>query len=177
MDRLRVPPLEPTDIGRGRLDRNALVLFFATGASIGRCPVAPASLASFATLVVLVVLRDSWLFRAGFALVVVAAVAIGCAVAGRAETLLGAKDDVRIVIDDIAGFLIAVYGFQQARVDVLLAAWVLFRLVDNLKLFPIGLIERRAPGGWGIMLDDVVAGVYANVILRLALAWWSATPR
>lgn len=153
------------------------MLFLATGASIGRCPVAPATLASFAALVAMVVLRDSWLFHAGFAAVVLATIAIGIAVAGRAEALLGEKDDVRIVIDDIAGFLVAVYGFQQARVDVLLAAWVLFRLFDNLKIFPIGVIERRMRGGWGIVLDDVVAGVYVNVALRLAAAWWSATPR
>lgn len=159
---------------RGKLARRDVVVFLATCAYCGRSPVAPASLASLGTVLVLVLLRDSWLLHTGYPLLVAAVVVIGFVVSGRAERILGEKDAVSIVIDDAAGMLVAAYRFQQAGVDVLLVLWLLFRVIDNVKVFPLRLVERRLSGATAVMLDDLIAGVYANVAFRLAAAAWLA---
>ncbi len=87
-------------------------------------------------------------------------------VAGRAERLLGRKDDRRIVIDEVAGMLVAVAGLPADAVNLVLG-FLLFRLLDVVKPFPARLVEVKLPGGWGIVLDDVVAGVYSNLCLRI----------
>ena len=149
------------------LDRREILLFVATWAYSGKSPVAPAAVASFTALLSVVLLRESWFLNGGFVFTVLTCVAVGFWVSGRAEVILGEKDAKCIVIDDVAGFLIAIYGFQQGRADSLLVLWVLFRVIDNVKVFPLRLIEARLTGASAIMLDDVVAGVYANVVARL----------
>ncbi len=86
--------------------------------------------------------------------------------AERAERVFG-HDASRIVIDEFAGMLIAVL-FLQKTLIIYAAAFVLFRILDILKPFPAGRAEAL-PGGLGIVADDLVAGIYANVLLRLML--------
>ena len=93
-------------------------------------------------------------------------------IADRAERLLGKHDDGRIVIDEVAGMLTSL-AFLPARVDVALAAFVLFRLFDIWKPPPARRAEQL-PGGIGIVMDDLVAGVYAN--LAGQLLWRVALP-
>lgn len=81
----------------------------------------------------------------------------------------GKKDPGIIVIDEIIGFLVANF-LAPPGFAVLLSTFVLFRVFDIAKVFPIKSLERL-PGGTGIVLDDVMAGVYALIIQRLALAW------
>lgn len=151
-------------------DARNLKVLFATWAYSGYCPAAPAAVASMTALLGVIVLRESWLVRGGFPLLILVVAAIGFSVAGQVETMFGTKDSRRIVIDDVLGLLIAIYGFQLGNVDVLLGLWALFRVIDNVKVFPLGLIERRLSGSAGIMLDDVVAGLYTNLLFRLGLA-------
>lgn len=151
-------------------DTQNLKILFATWAYSGYCPVAPAAVASMAALLGVIVLRESWLMRDGFPVVIAAVGAIGFRVSGAVETLFGEKDCHRIVIDDVLGVLISIYGFQQGKVDVLLGLWAMFRVIDNSKIFPLWLIESRLKGSAGIMLDDVVAGLYTNLAFRLVLA-------
>ena len=75
---------------------------------------------------------------------------------------IGEKDPGEVVIDEVVGMGIACYGMP---LGFLLPAFVLFRILDILKPVPISTAERL-PGGWGIMADDVVGGVVANIILR-----------
>ena len=89
--------------------------------------------------------------------------------AGRAEKLLGKKDPGVVVCDEIVGQLIALL-FLPFSGTVALAAFLLFRAFDILKPFPADRMERL-PNGWGIVADDVMAGVYANLVLRLLLYW------
>ncbi|MBI3551232.1 MAG: phosphatidylglycerophosphatase A [Elusimicrobia bacterium] len=152
------------------LDPKDVKVFLATWGYSGFSKVAPAAVASFTALLGVVLLRESWFLRDGFPLTVGVVAAVGFAVAGPVETIFGVKDDSRIVIDDVLGLLLSIYGFQQGRVDVLLGLWLLFRVIDNSKVFPLALIERRLKGGTAIMLDDVVAGLYVNIAARLAAA-------
>lgn len=79
----------------------------------------------------------------------------------------GLKDDSRIVIDEFAGYLISVI-FLPLTLGYLIAAFILFRFLDILKPPPIRNVEKLLSGGVGIMMDDVLAGIFTNIILQ---AW------
>lgn len=78
---------------------------------------------------------------------------------GRAESLLGKPDSPEIVVDEVTGFLVASFLLKASWLDVGLA-FVLFRVFDILKPFPVGLLDRRLRGGLGIVMDDLAAGCY-----------------
>ncbi|MCX8117825.1 MAG: phosphatidylglycerophosphatase A [Desulfobacterota bacterium] len=89
-------------------------------------------------------------------------------VAEKAGALLGQKDDPRIVIDEIMGFFVTTLWMPKT-VLFILVGFVLFRFFDILKPPPIRLMEKMR-GGYGVVLDDVVAGLYANLLLHWT-AW------
>ncbi len=78
---------------------------------------------------------------------------------------MGRKDDPRIVIDEMMGFLITMLWVPKTALFMIIG-FFLFRFLDIVKPPPIRLIER-AKGGFGVVLDDAVAGVYANIILHI----------
>jgi phosphatidylglycerophosphatase A len=88
---------------------------------------------------------------------------IGVWSAGRAETAFG-HDSSKIIIDEMLGMWVALL-FMPWRGDTVAGAFLLFRLFDIIKPFPIRRLER-VPGGWGIMLDDLAAGICANVLVQ-----------
>jgi len=89
---------------------------------------------------------------------------------GRAETILQRADPPIIVIDEVVGQLIALAGCPL-NVYALGLSVILFRVFDIFKPFPIGLINDRWRGGLAIVLDDVVAGIFAGLILVILRAW------
>jgi phosphatidylglycerophosphatase A len=80
------------------------------------------------------------------------------------------KDPSCVVIDEVVGMWVTLIG-TQSHGPMLLAGFLLFRVFDIFKPFPIRKIESL-PGGWGIVLDDVMAGVYANLVLRAIMFFW-----
>jgi phosphatidylglycerophosphatase A len=100
-----------------------------------------------------------------YSLVLVTCAALGVWVAGQAEQLFGLHDAGCIVIDEIAGMLVTYYAVPVALLP-LGGGFVCFRLFDIYK--PVPQLERL-PGGWGIMLDDLLAGLLAQGCLRLFL--------
>jgi len=145
-----------------------LAVWVATGFGLGRLPIAPASWASLAVALCLVPIlphTHPWVLGA----VILALLPLGVWAAGEAERSLG-HDAPPIVIDEIAGMLIAVWGVSLgARPIVMLGlAFFLFRGFDVWKPFPIRQ-SQRLPGGWGIMVDDVLAGLATNLVMRLAV--------
>lgn len=96
-------------------------------------------------------------------------IAAAVLLSGSAERAMGSHDDSRIVIDEWIGCWIAVWGLDPALGWPLLLAFVLFRIFDVFK-GPWGNALQRLPGGWGVTMDDVVAGVIANVLTRAAIA-------
>ena len=93
-------------------------------------------------------------------------IGLGIWAAGCAETVLGEKDASAIVIDEIAGIFIT-YCSLRMTLTSLLIGFVFFRLFDILK--PIPTLER-IPGGWGVMLDDLCAGMLAHLCTRITLS-------
>jgi len=87
---------------------------------------------------------------------------------GEAEELFNSKDSSLIVIDEMAGFLVTLFLIPWSVKSVVIG-FFLFRLLDIAKPFPIRRIERKVRGGWGVVGDDLLAGIYANVILRVIM--------
>ncbi|MCF8001580.1 MAG: phosphatidylglycerophosphatase A [Halanaerobiales bacterium] len=83
------------------------------------------------------------------------------------EKHTGKKDDQRIVIDEFVGMLITFY-FVEPRFSYLVIGFILFRLYDIYKPYPIKKIQKLS-SGWGIMLDDILAGVYARIVLQIII--------
>ena len=101
-------------------------------------------------------------FLIGLAIVTVVG-SVAADVFGRAT---GKTDDQRIVIDEVAGYLVTLVPVARSPVNLVLA-FGLFRLFDVWKPPPIGAIDRNVPGGFGVMADDLGAGVYGAIILYL----------
>ncbi len=92
---------------------------------------------------------------------------LGVAAATRVERDAHRKDPSVVVIDEVVGMLVALFAVPL-RAAAVLAAFLCFRVFDIAKPFPLRRLEAR-PGGWGIMLDDLVAGLYANVLIQVGL--------
>jgi len=97
--------------------------------------------------------------------------AVAVALSSRAETIYQGHDVQHIVIDEVVGLLWAVVAVPW-RLPQIVAAFVLFRLLDALKPWPICAIDRRVGGGLGVVLDDVVAGLAACALLHGARFFW-----
>ncbi len=99
---------------------------------------------------------------------IVVLVVIGILSSGEAEKKLG-HDAGPIVLDEVCGFLVTVFSIERFEFSVITAAFVLFRFFDIVKPWPVKR-SQHLPGGVGIVIDDVLAGVYANIVLRVMLA-------
>jgi phosphatidylglycerophosphatase A len=153
------------------LDR--LRLAAATGLGLGYAPLAPGTVGSLAGLALVVAcwrLGGPWAVLVGAALVTAA----GLWAAGPAEARFGRRDPGVVVIDEVAGQMVALL-FASPEPATLVCGFILFRIFDIWKPQPVRRAER-IPGASGIMLDDLLAGVYANLILHLLRwvfpGWW-----
>lgn len=96
----------------------------------------------------------------------------GVAAAGRVARSVGLEDPGIVVVDEVAGQWLTLAGLPFTPA-VALAGFLLFRVMDVVKPWPARDLERL-PGGWGIMADDIAAGVMAHLALRAGLALWAA---
>lgn len=143
--------------------KDQIIKILATGFGAGLSPVAPGTAGTMVGLLVCLCFYPlAWPLRILF---VVALSAASVYVAGQAETLYGKTDDQRIVIDEIAGLQVTMLPIAITGLHLLLA-FVLFRIFDIWKPFPLGHLQNL-PGGWGVVADDIGAGIYAGLILFL----------
>jgi phosphatidylglycerophosphatase A len=142
-----------------------LALLIATVGGIGHAPFAPGTVASAVTALALGLLTPS---RSALVVLVVAVIVAGGWAAQHAERPLGGKDPGAIVIDEVAGMALSVIALPLTPA-VLLAGFALFRVFDIVKPYPANALQRL-PGGLGVMIDDVVAGLYALLLLLAARA-------
>ena len=139
--------------------------FLASGFGSGLSPLAPGTVGTVVALPLGVLLRQ--LPLAACALLVVLSFVLGVFVCDRTSRRMGAEDPGGIVWDEFVGLWLAVLLIPM-HWPWWLAAFVLFRLFDILKPWPVGLVDRSVHGGFGIMVDDVIAGAYALLILSAA---------
>ncbi|HEY3190577.1 MAG TPA: phosphatidylglycerophosphatase A [Solirubrobacteraceae bacterium] len=142
------------------LDRLAVLI--ATVFGVGHAPLAPGTVASVVTVMFLGLVPFS---RAGLVAFLVVVVAVGTWAAHVAERVIGGKDPGAIVIDEVAGMTLSVVAFPLTP-EVLAAGLALFRVFDVLKP-PPARESQRITGGVGVMIDDLIAGFYALVIIAL----------
>lgn len=151
--------------GRARLTNP--VHFLALGFGSGLIPRAPGTCGTVAAIPVyfLVSGLPLWAYLV-FTLVIGA---VGVWICDRAARDFGVHDHPAIVWDEIAGYLVTMIA-APAGWQWVLAGFLLFRVFDVLKPWPISVLDRRVSGGFGIIVDDILAGVFAAAVLQ-ALAW------
>jgi phosphatidylglycerophosphatase A len=139
-----------------------LIIGLSTFFYVGYLPLVPGTFGSLAGLTIYLFLKNNpqlYLF------ITAILVFLGYAISGKAERIIGTKDARYIVIDEVCGMLIC-FLFLPFNAKLVIAGFFLFRLLDTLKPFPGGRLERYK-GSVGIMSDDIVAGIYTNIILQV----------
>jgi phosphatidylglycerophosphatase A len=146
--------------------KERLFLFCATGFGLGWLPKAPGTWGSLLGLL--------GAYGLGFLSIPTALLCLGLFIvlsiwiSDKSEIALGRKDASQIVIDEIAGMMVALVGLSFS-VSTYVSAFILFRLFDIVKPFPIKRVEQAFSGGVGIVADDLVAALYARVLLEVLL--------
>ena len=138
-----------------------IIKLLATGFGSGLSPFAPGTMGTLVGIPVCVACLPLSL-PARFVIVIILS-ALAIFVSGRAEVIYSTKDDQRIVIDEIVGFQVAMLPVGITGLNIC-AAFVLFRIFDICKPFPVNRLQNLT-GGWGVVIDDVGAGIYAGVIM------------
>ena len=132
---------------------------------IGYLPLIPGTFGSLAGLGVFYLLSGS--SRINYFLFILCIIVLGLLTSGRMEKLLKRKDPGCIVIDEVMGMLIAL-SFLPAEPKIVILAFIMFRILDTLKPFPAARLQNLH-GAVGVMGDDLVAGVYTNIVLQAIL--------
>lgn len=150
--------------------QRATLLFFITGAGAGYFPRLPGTVATLVAIPL-----SHGLNRMAEASLPLSILTLSTLIVSatwfckKGEEILGEKDSQKIVIDEIAGFLCANFlsppGLRPAA-----AAFILFRFFDIIKIFPARRAEK-IEGGIGVILDDLIAGLYTFLVLRLLFLW------
>ncbi len=147
---------------------NFIIKAISTFFYVGYLPFIPGTLASIVALFLFYLARNSGLAQVFLTLAVII---LGFLVSGRAEEVFNKKDPKYVVIDEVAGMLLSL-AFIPYDIRIAVIAFILFRIFDILKPFPIKRLEKL-PGAAGIMCDDIAAGIYTNIILQIILRFAS----
>ena len=142
----------------------AVILFIAQGAYSGRFPVAPGTAGTAVGVLLYLGVRSVSLST--YTAVCVLICVLGVWAAGRAEKILGCKDCSSIVIDEIAGYLISMFLVPFGW-GYVVAGFFVFRIFDIIKPWPLHRLQDLH-GGIGVMIDDIGAGIYTNLVLQAA---------
>ncbi len=144
-----------------------LILFVATGFGLGRIPFAPGT---FGTLgAIPLVWSMAGMGPGGVGFFLVSLILVSVYVADQAEKIMGEKDPGSIVIDEIAGFCVTLSLVPVGWISIILG-FLVFRCFDVFKPGPVRYFEKHFSGGAGIVLDDIMAGVLAALVLK-CLYW------
>ena len=147
---------------------NRFILLFATGFGAGFSPIVPGTVGTLFAIPLYYFISSipfplyeltlfTFFFFSGW-------------ISSQAEKYWGKKDDRRIVIDEIMGFLVTMLWAPKTSLSIVMG-FILFRFFDILKPFPIRRLEK-IKSGFGVVLDDVLAGIYANIVLHLTFRIW-----
>ncbi|HWO18766.1 MAG TPA: phosphatidylglycerophosphatase A [Kofleriaceae bacterium] len=136
---------------------NALAKIVATALGAGYAPRAPGTCGTAVAVPLAWALASLPMWQ--FGLFTAALTLLGVACAARADRAWGTEDNQRIVIDEVAGYLVTVLPVDRSRWAPLAVGFVIFRALDIVKPPPIRWLDEHLPGGWGVVMDDVAAGV------------------
>lgn len=139
-----------------------ILIILASVFYVGYFPIAPGTIGTLAGVGLYWLLWN--LPLAHYIVFLVVFILLSIWAADQAQLVFNERDSPKIVIDEVAGFLVAMAGHAWGWKTVVIC-FILFRFFDIVKPFPIRRIETRFHSGIGVVLDDVLAGVYANVCL------------
>jgi len=140
----------------------------ATGFGTGYLPIGPGSWGTFPGMLLYALL--SLTHPLVYIFLVLVCAGFGVHLATEGEKQLGMKDPKAVVIDEIVAFPITMFLIPMSA-GTLAVGFFLNRLMDTIKIWPCHRLERL-PGGWGIMMDDMVAGIYSCLLMHLTLSIW-----
>ena len=146
----------------------AFIIFVATGIYSGYFPVAPGTAGSVVGLVaVLLIFGPMWAWSPAICLLVFAAAFLAaCWISDRAEVIFDEHDSPHIVIDEVLGMVVTMFG-NPITFGYLMLGFLVFRIFDVVKPWPASVIDRRMRNGAGVMLDDLAVAIYANIVLQV----------
>ncbi|RCU45242.1 phosphatidylglycerophosphatase A [Corallincola holothuriorum] len=153
----------------GRFNLKDPVHILACGFGLGLAKKAPGTwgtLAAFPFYFVLLQFPD-WVYLLATAVMAV----VGIWICGKTSEDMGVHDHGGIVWDEVVGMLITLF-WVPVEWPWILAAFVAFRFFDILKPWPIRWLDKQVDGGFGIMIDDVIAGLFGLAVMHLALYYW-----
>jgi len=149
------------------------ILLLATGFGVGYSSIAPGTLGTLIAVPVYYFLSN--ISSPIYEITLVGFFFLSVWISESAELFFRRKDDQRIVIDEIMGFLVTMLWVHKTAILIVIG-FFLFRFFDILKPFPIRRLEKKLKGGYGVVLDDVMAGVYANIALQVITHYFTLSP-
>lgn len=141
-----------------------LILILSTFFYVGYFPFIPGTMGSMAGIGIFYLVKDSSIL---YACLTLGILILGFLVSGEAEGIFKVKDCRCIVIDEVSGMLLSLM-FIPYDFKIVIVAFILFRIFDALKPYPINLLQKFK-GSLGVMSDDIMAGIYTNIVLQIAL--------
>ena len=142
---------------------NSLAKMIATALGAGYSPIAPGTCGTAVAVPLAWALRHLPLWQ--FLVIALAVTLLGVWAAAVADKAWGTHDSGRIVIDEVAGYLITVAVVDRSSFWALGIGFVVFRFFDIVKPPPVRWLDEHLPGGWGVVLDDVAAGIMGAVVM------------
>jgi phosphatidylglycerophosphatase A len=141
-----------------------IVILIATGCYVGYSPLVPGTTGTLAAIPIYFLL--SRLPPLYYLAIVLGSIYVAIWASDRAEVIFQSRDCRHIVIDEVVGFLVTMFIVPPTWRNILLGFFI-FRALDIIKPFPIRALEERVRGGYGVVLDDIIAGIYANLIIHV----------
>jgi len=146
--------------------KEAFILLLSSWFGVGRLPLAPGTWGTLGAVPLVLIISYFGPIPAVISLAVIIPLAVWTS--DISQKVLGKDDPPEVVIDEVAGYFVAVFLLPFSWWSFILG-FLLFRIFDILKPFPIRMIHKKVKGGIGICLDDIVAGVYANVCIKFVI--------
>jgi phosphatidylglycerophosphatase A len=144
--------------------KQKLIYFFATGFGAGLIPFAPGTMGTLVAIPFYIGLQKLSLIA--YAILLILSFIIGIWLCSLASKPLATHDHPSIVWDEMVGFWLTLFAIPFSLLNLFIG-FLAFRLFDIQKPWPIGWVDKKVQGGLGIMLDDVLAGIYANLTLQI----------
>jgi phosphatidylglycerophosphatase A len=140
-----------------------------TGFGSGYTPFAPGSAGTIVVIPIYLALSFmSWPY---YLISLIVITCLACHVSHEAERIFNEKDPACVVLDEMVGFLWAMFLVKPTLLRVVWG-YILFRFFDVGKFFPANYFQNKLKGGYAVVMDDVVAGIYSNIVLLLMIRFW-----
>jgi phosphatidylglycerophosphatase A len=149
-----------------------ILKFIATIGPAGYFPTAPGTFAAAIAMALYILIRPDGSI---LILLIPPLFFVGTIASSTAEAHFNQTDPGKIVIDEFVGYLVSLIYIPFSIPNAIMA-FLFFRIFDIIKPFPIRHLEKKLPGGLSVMFDDILAGIYANILLRLTIAIWNRIP-